>query len=79
MVNGTSTFYRIIILLAQLGEVSIINKQISYVYNIALGSNGAYSLINSSYINLNPPAFTILSLDEVRKDSNIKTIALYLL
>lgn len=78
-VSESTTFYRISILLASLGQLDVSTSTIFYQYIIQLSPSGQYSVSNASYISLNPPNFKILNLEEVKSDANIKLIARFLL
>jgi hypothetical protein len=79
LANASSASYLITILLSNLGSVAITSKSIFYQYTLQLDATGAFSVQQVSYANLSPPNFAALTIDEVKKDENIKIIARYLL
>jgi hypothetical protein len=78
MGNGSNTQYLITLQLNNLGSLTI-SKTIFYQYVLLMSSTGSFSIQQAAYNGLSTPDFVALSIDEVKRDENIKTIARYLL
>ena len=68
LTNGL-VYFKITIIISSVGSITLNSQQvIFYQYLLQVNSGGSLSVTNTSYTNLNNPNFSLLTLDEVKKD-----------
>ncbi len=56
-------------MISSVGSIALNSEQIIfYQYILQVNAGGSLSVTNTSYTNLNNPNFSLLSLEEVKKD-----------